>query len=68
MLLPLVKPGGCLILSGFLAVQVPGMLEAYASMGEPAQIRTPSLASDPTRSASAEQPEADDWVCFYWPQ
>ncbi|MBR3881137.1 MAG: 50S ribosomal protein L11 methyltransferase [Mailhella sp.] len=68
MLLPLVKPGGCLILSGFLAVQVPGMLEAYASMGEPAQIRTPSLASDPTRSATAEQPEADDWVCFYWPK
>lgn len=68
MLLPLVKPGGCLILSGFLAVQVPGMLEAYASMGEPEQIRTPSLASDPTRSATAEQPEADDWVCFYWPK
>lgn len=67
-LLPLVKPGGCLILSGFLAVQVPGMLEAYASMGEPQQIRTASLASDPTRSASAEQPEADDWVCFFWPK
>ena len=67
-LMPLVKPGGCLILSGFLAVQVPGMLEAYASMGEPQQIRTASLASDPTRSASAEQPEADDWVCFFWPK
>jgi ribosomal protein L11 methyltransferase len=67
-LLPLVKPGGCLILSGFLAVQVPGMLEAYASMGEPQQIRTASPASDPTRSASQEHPEADDWVCFYWPK
>ncbi len=67
-LLPLVKPGGCLILSGFLAVQVPGMLEAYASMGEPEQIRTASLASDPTRSATADQPEADDWVCFFWPK
>jgi ribosomal protein L11 methyltransferase len=67
-LLPLVKPGGCLILSGFLAVQVPGMLEAYASMGEPQQIRTASLASDPTRSATADQPEADHWVCFFWPK
>jgi ribosomal protein L11 methyltransferase len=66
-ILPLVRPGGCLILSGFLAVQVPGMLEAYASMGVPQQIRTASFASDPTRSASAEQPDADDWVCFFWP-
>lgn len=68
MLLSLVRPGGCLILSGFLAVQVPGMLEAYAALGAPQQIRMPSLASDPTRTASIEQPEADDWVCFFWPR
>ena len=67
-LMPLVRPGGCLILSGFLAVQVPGMLEAYASMGAPQQIRCPSPATDPTRSASAGDPEADDWVCFFWPK
>ena len=67
-LIPLVKPGGCLILSGFLAVQVPGMLEAYACMGEPEQLRMPSPATDPTRSAHAGDPEADDWVCFFWPR
>lgn len=64
---PLVKEGGCLILSGFLSVQVPGMLEAYADMGEPGQLRMPSPASDPTRSANSGNPEADDWVCLYWP-
>ena len=65
---PLVKEGGCLILSGFLSVQVPGMLEAYADMGEPGQLRMASPASDPTRSANSGNPEADDWVCFYWPR
>lgn len=65
---PLVKEGGCLILSGFLSVQVPGMLEAYADMGEPGQLRMPSPASDPTRSANSGNPEADDWVCLYWPR
>ncbi len=64
---PLVKEGGCLILSGFLSVQVPGMLEAYADMGTPGQLRMPSPASDPTRSAGRDDPEADDWVCLYWP-
>ena len=68
LLLPMVKPGGCLILSGFLAVQVSGMLEAYLPMGEPERLVVRSLATDPTRSASAEQPEADDWVCFFWPK
>ena len=67
-LMPLVRPGGCLILSGFLAVQMPGMLEAYAAFGEPQQIRLPSPASDPTRSACSDDPEADDWVCFFWPK
>ena len=67
LLMPLVKPGGCLILSGFLSVQVPGMKEAYASMGRPGELRMPSPATDPTRSASSENPEADDWVCLYWP-
>ncbi len=67
-LMPLVKPGGCLILSGFLSVQVPGMVEAYASMGTAGELRMPSPASDPTRSASQENPEADDWVCLYWPR
>ncbi len=67
-LMPLVRPGGCLVLSGFLSVQVPGMLEAYAAMGEPGELRMPSPASDPTRSASRENPEADDWVCLYWPR
>ncbi len=67
MLMPLVKPGGCLILSGFLSVQVPGMKEAYAAMGKAGELRMPSPASDPTRSASREDPEADDWVCLYWP-
>ncbi len=65
---PLVKEGGCLILSGLLSVQVPGMLEAYADMGEPGQLRMPSPASDPTRSANSGNPEADDWVCLYWPR
>ncbi len=68
MLMPLVKPGGCLILSGFLSVQVPGMKEAYAAMGEAGELRMPSPASDPTRSASLENPEADEWVCLYWPR
>lgn len=67
MLMPLVKPGGCLILSGFLSVQVPGMKEAYAAMGKAGELRMPSPASDPTRSASRDNPEADDWVCLYWP-
>ena len=67
MLMPLVKPGGCLILSGFLSVQVSGMAAAYASMGKAGELRMPSPASDPTRSASTENPEADDWVCMYWP-
>lgn len=67
-LMPLVKPGGCLILSGFLSVQVPGMVEAYAAMGPAGELRMPSPASDPTRSASSENPEADDWVCMYWPR
>ena len=65
---PLVKEGGCPILSGLLSVQVPGMLEAYADMGEPGQLRMPSPASDPTRSANSGNPEADDWVCLYWPR
>lgn len=68
LLMPLVRPGGCLILSGFLSVQVPGMREAYAAMGEAGELRMPSPASDPTRSASAANPEADDWVCMYWPR
>ncbi|WP_298068205.1 50S ribosomal protein L11 methyltransferase [uncultured Mailhella sp.] len=67
-LLAALRPGGCLIVSGFLAVQVPGMLEAYRGMGEPARLIVRSSAADPTRSASAERPDADDWVCFFWPK
>lgn len=66
-IIPLIKPDGCLILSGFLAVQMPSLLEAYASMGEPKVLRRSSLATDPTRSARAGDQEADDWVCFFWP-
>ncbi len=68
MLMPLVKPGGMLILSGFLSVQVAGMREAYAAMGEAGELRRESLAADPTRSASASSPDADEWVCLYWPR
>lgn len=66
-LLSMLKPGGILILSGFLAVQASGMAQAYRALGEPGRLVMRSLATDPTRSSSEEAPDADDWVCFFWP-
>lgn len=63
----LIRPGGCLVLSGFLRVQVPGLEVAYAAMGTPARLTAPSAVSDPTRSAGSDDPTADEWVCLMWP-
>ena len=66
-IMALVRPGGCLVLSGFLRVQTPSLEAAYAAMGTPAQLTAPSAASDPTRSAGPDDPTADEWVCLMWP-
>lgn len=65
-ILPLVRPGGCLILSGFLRVQLAGLEAAYAPLGPGAKLTAPSSASDPTRSACPDA-ETDEWVCLAWP-
>lgn len=65
-IMDLVRPGGCLVLSGFLRVQTPGLEEAYAALGMPGRLTAPSAASDPTRRAG-EGPAADEWVCLMWP-
>ncbi len=67
-LLSALKPGGCFILSGFLAVQVPDMLQVYSILGDPGRLVMRSLATDFTRSSSVERPDADDWICFFWPK
>ena len=59
----LVRPGGCLVLSGFLQFQLPSLIKAYAAMGRPEQIMRISEAADPTVSGNAEQ---DVWACLYW--
>lgn len=65
-ILPLVRPGGCLILSGFLKVQLAGLETAYAPLGSGAKLTAPSAATDPTRSACPDA-ETDEWVCLVWP-
>ncbi len=62
-IMALMRPGGSLVLSGFLQCQLPALAEAYAPLGAPRQISCPSAASDPTREGSAEQ---DNWICLYW--
>ena len=66
-IMALVRPGGCLVLSGLFRVQTPSLEAAYAAMGTPAQLTAPSAASDPTRSAGPDDPTADEWVCLMWP-
>lgn len=65
-ILPLVRPGGCLILSGFLKVQLAGLEAAYAPLGPGAKLTAPSAVTDPTRSACPDA-ETDEWVCLAWP-
>ena len=62
-LMDLMRPGGCLVLSGFLQCQLPALLKAYAPLGVPGKISCPSAATDPTKEGSAEQ---DEWICLYW--
>ena len=62
-LMSLMRPGGCLILSGFLQCQLPALLEAYATLGAPMQIASPSSAADPTKEGD---PEQDNWICLFW--
>lgn len=66
-IMSLVRPGGCLVLSGFLRVQTPGLEAAYAGMGRAEHLTAPSAAGDPTRSAGLDDPTADEWVCLIWP-
>lgn len=74
-IMALVKPGGGLILSGFLSVQVEGLEAAYSAMPcTPGRLSAPSPVSDPTRgqsdaaSGSTSSPSSgDEWVCLYWP-
>lgn len=66
-IMALVRPGGCLVLSGFLRVQTPGLEAAYARMGRADRLTAPSAAGDPTRSVSPDAPAADEWVCLVWP-
>lgn len=66
-IMSLVRPGGCLVLSGFLRVQTPGLEEAYAPMGTPGRLTAPSAVGDPTRCAGPDDPAADEWVCLTWP-
>ncbi|MCH5277730.1 MAG: 50S ribosomal protein L11 methyltransferase [Desulfovibrionaceae bacterium] len=65
-IMALVRPGGCLVLSGFLRVQTPGVEAAYAPMGRAEHISAPSASGDPTRAGSGD-PAADEWVCLFWP-
>ncbi len=62
-LMALAGKEGCLVLSGFLEMQVPSILKAYAAMGAPRSLVRPSPATDPTRQGSGEE---DNWVCLYW--
>ncbi len=62
-LMALAGKGGCLVLSGFLEMQVPAILKAYAAMGAPRNIVRPSPATDPTRQGKEGE---DNWVCLYW--
>ena len=66
-IMSLVRPGGCLVLSGFLRVQAPGLQAAYAEMGRAEYLTAPSAASDPTRGAGLDDPTVDEWVCLAWP-
>ncbi len=55
-----VRPGGALILSGFLGVQTPALEAAYAALGAPERLTEPSSAAP----AGGRQ---EDWVCLFWP-
>lgn len=68
-IMKLVRPGGCLILSGFLAVQTPALEAAYAAMGRASRLTAPSASPDPTRTAGQQEGGSgvDDWVCLSWP-
>lgn len=70
-IMALVKPGGCLVLSGFLSVQVEGLEAAYSAMPcVPGHLSAPSPVTDPTRSQpdSGFPANCDEWVCLYWPE
>ena len=62
-LMSLMRTGGCLILSGFLQCQLPALMKAYAPLGAPVQIASPSAAADPTKEGD---PEQDNWICLFW--
>ncbi|MBO4316678.1 MAG: 50S ribosomal protein L11 methyltransferase [Mailhella sp.] len=50
-----VRPGGCLILSGFLTSQKPMLEEAYARMGTGRQIGREGAVKD------------SEWIAMFWP-
>jgi ribosomal protein L11 methyltransferase len=60
-----VKPGGSLILSGFLTVQTPGLEAAYQSMGPGERLSEPSVAIK--QDGQGGSMPIDDWVCLFWP-
>ena len=71
-IMPLVRDGGALILSGFLTLQREALEQAYeeltARLGSPFVLTRISAASDPTRcSADGSLCPQDEWVCLAWP-
>ena len=62
-LMSLMKPGGALILSGFLKIQLADLLKAYESLGKPRQRVCSSLVADPTLEGRDEK---DTWICLFW--
>lgn len=70
-IMPLVREGGALILSGFLALQRENLEQAYAELssrlGRPFALTQLSSASDPTRVSPDGSPSPqDEWVCLTW--
>ena len=63
-IISLLRPGGALVLSGFLKIQTGALEEAYKSLGLPGKLTRPSTAADPTCTGS---PDRDEWVCLMWP-
>lgn len=71
-IMPLVRDGGMLILSGFLALQRESLELAYAQLtprlGTPFALTQISTVSDPTRVSTDARPSPqDEWVCLVWP-
>ncbi len=71
-IMPLVREGGMLILSGFLALQRESLELAYAQLtsrlGTPFALTQISTVSDPTRVSTDACPSSqDEWVCLVWP-